>query len=800
MTDTPSPPEPEADETEPEADETEADEPEADEPEAAATEVADVEVRDDTPADSVTPPPKAAAPEPRWRRIARLEFLDGFVDACRGWLLWMTVVGVAPGLALWPVLHRDDPKFKLANVRDHLIEIDLTWDERVHILKYAFASLFVTAVIYGVLGWMHRRKHPETKWATYFSELNTRLIPVMLLPVFSALFTEELEIHLELLTLALAALSGIAFAYWHYQTANLGWRRRLAGRLDRLETLHVPDVLMLVTVTAYGWYFGWLSVLDHHNLGTHIYDLALYDNTFWNTVNGDTMACSYLRGNTHISAHVDPIIVLLSPIYALNPRAETLLWLQAIWIAMGGVPLYLHAKRMLESGWQAWTVLALFYLAPALHGINMFDFHSLALMIPLVMWAVYLLDTGRLWAYWLVIPLLLMVREDMPFVTCFIGVYAIMIKRRRTGIASLVVAVAYLLYIKSKTNALLAGDKDGYSYSYYYEEMIPDDDEGLPGLVVSTFADPIAALSVLLKPEKLLYWGKVFLPLMFIPFFGKGKRFLYLYGLAFIGLVSRKHVYSVHFQYSSVLLPFLLMGFPDGLKAVSSSRRLRALGIDLSTLRRSLLVGAMTTTIIISGKFGAIVPNKVFRAGWNRLEHSQSDKRKREYKQLWRMIDQIPKEASVCSSSQVGPQLSNRKDARKWPACNKSDYIIIGNKGLKKADARRRDRLRKRTDYTVEDESEYFVMFRKLSDEERKAKREATRKQRPAPKNGRRPTPRPRDRDREEPDELDADAKGENPYDAAEGGDEDEPADTRRRPARQPPVRGRGGTVVGEDD
>ncbi len=796
MTEPPSPPEHEADETEPATLQ-----PEANEAEAAATEgdAGGVDDASDTPPESITAAPNTTLPEPAWRSWARLEFMDGFVDACRGWVLWMTLVGIAPGLALWPVLHRDDPKFKLANVRDHLIEIELTWDERVHILKYALASLLLTAILYGALGWLHRRKHPEDTWATYFSRLNVRLIPVMLLPVFSALFTEELEVHLELLTLVLATLSGIAFAYWHYHTTDLGWRRALANQLDRLEKLRVPDVLMLVTVAAYAWYFGWLSVLDHHNLGTHIYDLALYDNTFWNTVNGDTMACSYLRGNTHISAHVDPIIVLLSPIYALNPRAETLLWLQAIWISMGGVPLYLHAKRMLGSGWQAWTVLALLYLAPALHGINMFDFHSLALMIPLVMWAVYLLDVGKLWAYWLVIPLLLMVREDMPFVTCFIGVYAIMTKRRRTGIASIVVAVAYLMYIKSKTNALLAGDKDGYSYSYYYEEMIPDDDEGLPGLVVSTFADPIAAASVLLKPEKLLYWGKVFLPLLFIPVFGKGKRFLYLYGLAFIGLVSRKHVYSVHFQYSSVLLPFLLMGFPDGLKAVTSSRRLSALGIDLAVLRRSLLVGAMTTTIIISGKFGAIVPNKVFRAGWNRLEHSHTDKHKREYKQLWRMIDQIPKEASVCSSSQIGPQLSNRKDARKWPACNKSDYILIGNKGLKKPDARRRDRLRKRTDYTVEDEGEFFIMFRKLSDEERKAKRDATRQeQRAKPNKGRRPTPRTPER--EEPDELDEDAKGENPYDGAEGGDDEESADSPSRPPRQPPVRGRGGSLVGEDE
>jgi uncharacterized membrane protein len=719
---------------------------------------------------------------PRWRRIARLEFLDGFVDACRGWLLWMTVVGVAPGLALWPLLHREDPKFKLANVKDHLIKIELTSDEQVHILKWAVASWLVTAFAYVVLGWLARRRERNLRWSDYFARLNVRLIPVMLLPVFSALLTEELEVRLQLLTLALAAAVGIALGYWHYQTAGGGWRARLGPRLATLERWHVPDALMLCVVFAYGTYFGWLSVLDHRSLGTHIYDLGLYDNTFWNTVNGDTMACSYLKGNTHISAHVDPIIILLSPIYALSPRAETLLWLQAYWIAMGGVPLYLHAKRTLGSGWQAVVVLALFYLAPSLHGINMFDFHSLALMIPLVMWAVYLLDIGKLWAYWIVIPLLLLTREDMPFVACFIAVYAIMIKRRRTGIITMMVAVAYLVVVKMKTNALLAGDKDGYSYSYYYEEMIPDADEGLPGLVVSTFSDPIAALSVLLKPGKLLYWGKVFLPLLFIPLFGRGKRVLYLYGVAFIGLVSREHVYSVHFQYSSVLLPFLMMGFPDGLQRVTSSAKIDRIGIDRVRLRRALLFGALACTLVISGKFGAIVPNKIFRAGWNRLDHSPDDKSKKRYKEVRRLIDLIPQEASVCSSSSLGPHLSNRKDARKWPACSGADYVFINNKGLKKRDAQRRDGLRKRRDYVVEFESKSFIMFRKLSAEEREAKREEARSQR------KRPTPKARAKEREEQEgeALDDEEEGENPYDAAEGGDTEQEA-PRIRPRKPPP-------------
>nr|MCH9683949.1 hypothetical protein [Deltaproteobacteria bacterium] len=71
---------------------------------------------DDEPA-----PDPAPAPRPRWLRILRLEFFDTVVDAGFRWLLWAMIIGVGPGLALWPPLHRSDPKFVLDDVSRHLI-------------------------------------------------------------------------------------------------------------------------------------------------------------------------------------------------------------------------------------------------------------------------------------------------------------------------------------------------------------------------------------------------------------------------------------------------------------------------------------------------------------------------------------------------------------------------------------------------------------------------------------------------------------------------------------------------------
>lgn len=698
---------------------------------------------DDAPPSAETssagdPVETAASARPLWQRLLRLEFLDHAVDAAFRWLIAAVLIGIGPGLALWPPLHRDEPKFVLDDVSKHLIKVDLELADRIAMIEWALASALLMGLVYAALGWRHKKRGDGRPLPDYFAALNLKLLPVALLPVLSALVTEQFEARLHLLSLFIAAASAALLGYWYYHQASakvVAWREGLR----KAERRRVPELLMVLLVVAYTLTFGYLSVNDHWNLGTHIYDLALYDNTFWNTVNGDLMACSYLRGGTHYSAHYDPIIILLSPIYALYPRAETLLWLQSGWLAMGGIPLYLMAKRRLQNPWQALTVMGLFYLAPALHGINMFDFHSLALMVPLVMWMVYLLDVGTptaLVGYFVALGLLLLTREDMPFVACAISLYAIAIRRRWTGIATILVALTYLFEIKSEQRALLSGSENSYSYSYYYEEMIPVGDEGLVGLATTALSDPLAALAVLLKPAKLIYFGKVMIPLLLLPLWSGKKRLLLLYGFAFIGLVSRKYVFSVHFQYSSVLLPFLLMAWPDGLVNVTSSRIVERLRIDPTRLRSTLMFSAFVATMIVSAKFGAVVPNREFHAGWNRLQRSHNEERAERYQHLWDFIEQIPAEASVCSNSIIGPHVSNRPKALKWPSCREADYVLMANRKLKKKDRRRLDRLKARHDYEIIDESEQFILLRKLPEDER----DEARKRRAAERRAKRKT------------------------------------------------------------
>src|SRR5262249_31404134 len=147
-------------------------------------------------------------------------------------------------------------------------------------------------------------------------------------------------------------------------------------------------------------------------LRAHTIDLGLYDNILWHTAHGDLLGSSFLKGGHHNSAHFDPLLVAIAPIYALRPRSDTLLVLQVVWEASTLVPLYLLARSKLGNPAYAVGFAAMYALHPAVHGATLYEFHSLTLVCPLLVWLVYFLERGWYRAYALMLVPALLCRED----------------------------------------------------------------------------------------------------------------------------------------------------------------------------------------------------------------------------------------------------------------------------------------------------------------------------------------------------------------------------------------------------
>jgi len=450
-------------------------------------------------------------------------------------------------------------------------------------------------------------------------------------------------------------------------------------------------VVLGLAMTAYAAGFSWLALIQHWGISTDVYDLGIYDNLFWHSIHGTPLGSSFVKSGSHVSAHVDPLLVLLSPLYLLFPRAEFLLVFQSIWLALGAIPLFWLARRSLGSPWLALALACVYLLYPALHGANLYDFHSLTLAAPLLVLAIATIEAGRPKAYAVALALLLLTREDMALLACFVGLYAIGTKRGRLGAITIAVSLAYFaalkLFVMPDAGLLMEDSKEAYGYAYYYKDLIPDRSEGALGLVISLLVNPIFTLVHVFTQEKILLALRLFLPLLFLPFFARGKVVL-AYGLAFIFLSSRGPVHSLHFQYSVVLFPLAMAIAPRALAALPERRWFASIGLEPHRTIRALTLGCLAATAVITAKYGAILPNESFRGGFHKLVRSLTPGQMATYEWVRETVALIPKGASVAATGKLGPHVSNRRAAFVFPA--DADYAFVDRSKL---DARGRKKL-----------------------------------------------------------------------------------------------------------
>jgi uncharacterized membrane protein len=563
-------------------------------------------------------------------------------------------------------------------------------------------GLFYCAAIVGArLFGLRRGAAPGS--SAVIAELNRRLRPLLALPLLPALTFANIERDSPketffLVTLA-AAVAGTSAYAWLRPTAPLGLS--LAGpsgdeppprRPLRESAARAFSTLAVAALwAAYGGFFSWLSIVNHHALNTRTIDLGYYDNIFYQSIHGHPLACSFIKAGYHGSAHFDPILVVLSPLYLLYPRAEFLLVLQAVWLGAGVVPVYLIARERLSSRLAAVALAAMYAIYPALHGANMYEFHSLTLVAPVALWLLYFLEAGHFKSYWALLLPTLLVREDVAILLCFVGAYAILARRpgwARLGWITIFASVVYFAIVKrffmTSADIFMSG-KDSYSFAYYYDDLIPNHN-GVAGMLVSLLTNPVFVLKTMLAEPKVLYLLTLFVPLVFLPLAARPGRVMLAWGLVFCLLASRGAVFSVHFQYSSIIIPVVFAITPAALRQIEDGPLVRMIGLDGARVWRALLVAAFAASLLVSWKFGGILDNGSFRGGFSPVARGLTAKERELYGWVREQLDQVPRSASVSVTNRTGAHASNRQRAYFYPEHSEVDWLFIDEAEIRGAD------------------------------------------------------------------------------------------------------------------
>lgn len=332
-----------------------------------------------------------------------------------------------------------------------------------------------------------------------------------------------------------------------------------AGRVTRRVRGHPVDAgclaLLLVAVLLYIVAYSSKSI-NHYRIGVTLFDLAVFDQSFWNATQG-TLFYTSLEGEiSHFGRHFSPIFFLLLPFYALRPDPTTLLVLQSVALGLAAIPLWLITRMRVGHPLPA-LVAGLVYLAsPVVHDINIVnEFHEVAFAIPLLFLAFLALETERWRLYWVAVIGSLMVKEDVALIVAALGLYvAFAAGHRRTGLATLATAAVWFVVVVELVMPALRGSLGPVPFVGY--EYLG---EGIFGIARGIVTKPGELLEVMTSAPKREFLKWLFLPVGFLALLAPRVLFIALPGLFLILASTNPSTYAVFERYIAPALPFIFI-------------------------------------------------------------------------------------------------------------------------------------------------------------------------------------------------------------------------------------------------
>jgi uncharacterized membrane protein len=384
---------------------------------------------------------------------------------------------------------------------------------------------------------------------------------------------------------------------------------------------------------------GWLAVSRYLAFNTG-YDLGVFAQVVWATTQGRPFFTSMVEGTTNFLAHhFTPLLAILVPFYSIWPDARLLLIFQTVALAAGAIPLYAFARRRLGPGMALLTVLA-YFLFPPLHSVALFDFHAIALAVPLLMAAgVALIDERpRATVIWLALALL--AKEEVAVIAVGFGLYALLIQRRRRfGAALTTGAGVWALLLFSWIMPSLGQTLVGYPFVYRYRTL-----GETPGQVIRTlFTRPGTIVHVLATRDKARFLWQLLAPLAGLPLLGWPVVLLSLPILAYLLLSDWSFMSSTRYHYTAPVIPFLFLA------SVVALQRLGARGpryrlVGAAVLLLSALVSAWWWSPLPGG--GSYEPATF---AITEEAHARRD-----------LLEMIPADAAIAADWAYLPWLANR--------------------------------------------------------------------------------------------------------------------------------------------
>ncbi len=317
-----------------------------------------------------------------------------------------------------------------------------------------------------------------------------------------------------------------------------------------------------------------VSVRRHWSFESFAYDLGIFTQGLWNLAQGNGYyssvrilddSYSSVRGVHLLTDHQSFLVWLILPVFRLFPVPETLLVVQGVGIALGGISVYAIARQYLvseaggSSGSGTWVMAALpllYWAYYPMRNANTFDFHPETLMLPLLLAAIAGLQSGRARSRalgGLALGVGMLAKETAPVMVMGMGLawalgagpLATRGFTRKLGWVLMPLGLgAFAVDLK-----LVPGWLGG---SHYHLQAHLDQYGGtLKDFVLSPVLRPEIFWGNLLGPARQRFLFLTLAPLAFIPLLSWRTMLVAVPGYAMLFLTAGEHKVEMHYHYAT---------------------------------------------------------------------------------------------------------------------------------------------------------------------------------------------------------------------------------------------------------
>lgn len=382
------------------------------------------------------------------------------------------------------------------------------------------------------------------------------------------------------------------------------------------------------------------------------------DQTVWNVAHGNGFTLTDPLGINQVSRlsiHADFLLILLAPFYFIWSNPKMLLIIQSIGLALGALPLFWLAKKVLKNRWVA-AIFAIGYLLyPTIQLNALHDFHATSLS-----------TTFFLFSFWYFV-------EEKPIFFVFFAILAAFGKEQFWAISGLM-GIAWMFKPKYRKFGGLFALCSFVAFYLLFWVFIPSVSQGqqhwalkylsdygdsINGIIANMIKHPQSIITSVFASDRLFYYFQLLIPVSFLSLFSPLPLLFAAPSLGINVLTNDQLMRMIDYQYTSGITPWIFVSAIYGF------------GVAKRWIRPNLLTGILVATIVGSVLYWGELPVGFKTRFWNfKSEPSESG--------LIRQVEnKVPSNVSVSATNNLGAHFSERQFIYTYPMnATSSAYVV----------------------------------------------------------------------------------------------------------------------------